>query len=98
MSRAGQTPRWADMTDENSLKVALAILQSTLFYSLPFPVAGLPMELENFCYNYTRAFCRLTVSTPAQASIRCISVFIVFGGRALCLPFFFLPYSRRWGT
>ena len=38
-----------------------------------------PCNWQNFCYNYTRAFCRLTVSTPAPASMRCISVVILFG-------------------
>ena len=48
MSTAAKTLRWVDMSDDDTLEVAFAILLIVLYYSLPFPVTGLPVELAEF--------------------------------------------------
>ena len=48
MSTAAKTLHWVDMSDDDTLEVAFAILLIVLYYSLPFPVAGLPVQLAEF--------------------------------------------------
>ena len=79
MSTAAKTLHWVDMSDDDTWR--LHVRSCLLFCTTRclFLLQDSPWDWQNFCYNYTRAFCRQTVSTPAPASMRCISVVILFG-------------------